>query len=80
MASPLTEASPPPTIRDVIGRDDDNFIAELEEEEDEEDEEDEEEWDMSKRMSRLSMEGSDGGDADDISAPSLLLFLISTIY
>ena len=64
MASPLTEASPPPTIRDVIGRDDDdgNFIAELEEEEDEEDEE---EWDMSKRMSRLSMEGSDGGDADD---------------
>ena len=64
MASPLTEASPPPTIRDIIGRDDDddddgNFIAELEEEEDEE------EWDMSKRMSRLSMEGSDGGDADD---------------
>jgi hypothetical protein len=67
MASPLTEASPPPTIRDVIGHDDDdgdNFIAEEEEEEDE-DEDEEDEWDMSKRMSRLSMEGSDGGDADD---------------
>lgn len=65
MASPSTEAPPPPTLREVIGighddddYDDDHFIAEEEEEE-------EEEWDMSKRMSRLSMEGSDGGDADD---------------
>ncbi|RCV23816.1 hypothetical protein SETIT_5G034800v2 [Setaria italica] len=64
MASPLTETSPPPTLRDVIGHDDDddNFIAE---EEEEEDEDEEDEWDMSKRLSRLSMEGSDGGDADD---------------
>lgn len=65
MASPSTEAPlPPPTIRDVMGHDDDDYgdygdhtIAE--------EEEGDEEWDMSKRMSRLSLEGSDGGDADD---------------
>ncbi|KAF8661876.1 hypothetical protein HU200_056836 [Digitaria exilis] len=65
MTSPLTEASPPPILRDVIAHDDDdddNFIAE----EEDEDEDEDEEWDdISKRMSRLSMEGSDGGDADD---------------